>query len=73
MVCLLRHWADFETGETKPHSHNESVAADLSRLKYYRNIIVHSAGGVISDDNFNKYFAAIREVCFVHSEKCTFW
>lgn len=65
MVWLLRHIGRLNIGDSKPTPGDKSLAADLSRLKYYRNVIVHLPDGIISDEDFEKYFYEICEVGFV--------
>ncbi|VDI29941.1 Hypothetical predicted protein, partial [Mytilus galloprovincialis] len=61
MICLLRHIANFPIADSLPSVYDKSVAADLSRLKYYRNLIVHVPNGTISDEDFKVYFDNVRE------------
>ncbi|CAG2216435.1 unnamed protein product [Mytilus edulis] len=42
MVCLLRHFTDLDIHDTLPMESIHTEAADICRIKFYRNSIVHS-------------------------------
>ncbi|XP_071148684.1 ankyrin-1-like [Mytilus edulis] len=60
MICLLRNLASIQVGETLPHPSVISKAADLSRLKYYRNKFAHHDGCTLTDENFEIYW---NDIC----------
>ncbi|CAG2207984.1 unnamed protein product [Mytilus edulis] len=41
MICLLKNLANITVGDILPFNGDKSVGADLTRLKYYRNKIMH--------------------------------
>lgn len=69
MVLLLRNLADVCVGDCLPFSTNVNLAADLSRIKYYRNTIAH-LDKVITDIEFNVMWEDIYMVglVLIHNE-----
>ncbi|XP_071174347.1 uncharacterized protein [Mytilus edulis] len=52
MICLLRHLQKMKFEDSLSLATNTSEAADLSRIKYYRNWIAHNTNGQISKHDF---------------------
>jgi hypothetical protein len=56
MICLLRNIANITKPrngfDRLPHEYDKSPGADLARIKYYRNYIVHLDWSEIENDNF---------------------
>ncbi|CAG2237663.1 unnamed protein product [Mytilus edulis] len=61
MICLLRNLASIQIDDKLPHSSDTSEAADLSRLKYYRNEVAHHDGCKLTDKKFEIYWSDICE------------
>ncbi|XP_063405881.1 ankyrin repeat domain-containing protein 17-like [Mytilus trossulus] len=61
MACLLRHFTDLDIQESLPVKINHSVAADISRIKFYRNSIVHSDSGKVDEDKFLEIWNCVTE------------
>ncbi|VDI79534.1 Hypothetical predicted protein [Mytilus galloprovincialis] len=61
MTCLLRHLANIKIEDCLPLSSDKSVAADLSRIKTYRNKVEHCEKGILSHQEFNKYWNDISQ------------
>ncbi|VDI15846.1 Hypothetical predicted protein [Mytilus galloprovincialis] len=59
MICLLRNLASIPVGDILPHASDTSEAADLSRIKYYRNRFAHNDGYSLSDADFELYWSDI--------------
>ncbi|CAC5393358.1 unnamed protein product [Mytilus coruscus] len=55
MITLIRNFTEMEIVDVLPKSSNNSKGADLSRLKFYRNLIVHNDGS-FSKDDFTSYW-----------------
>lgn len=62
MICLLRHLAEIQIGDKLPFPQDKSADADLTRLKYYRNKVMHSDDGTILDNSFNNWWDEISQV-----------
>ncbi|XP_063405751.1 uncharacterized protein LOC134689715 [Mytilus trossulus] len=54
MVCLLRHFTDLDIQDRLPLETIYTTAADISRIKFYRNYIVHSDSGEVSEHTFSE-------------------
>lgn len=64
MILLLRNLADIRVGDILPSQTDTSLAADLSRFKYYRNKIAHiPVDKVITDIEFDVIWEDIYMVC----------
>ncbi|CAC5389373.1 ANK [Mytilus coruscus] len=61
MICLLRHLAEIQVGDKLPFPHDKSADADLTRLKYYRNKVMHSDDGTLLDHSFNSWWDDISQ------------
>ncbi|XP_063426878.1 uncharacterized protein LOC134710450 [Mytilus trossulus] len=61
MVCLIRNLTQITVGEKLPLQTDTSDGADLSRVKYYRNKLVHSEKVAVSDKPFQEYWTDISE------------
>ncbi|VDI69069.1 Hypothetical predicted protein [Mytilus galloprovincialis] len=61
MICLLKHLTDIEVSDILPFPGNQSKGADLSRLRYYRNQIMHSDDGTLSCLIFNEWWTEISQ------------
>lgn len=64
MICLLRNLAEVDISDILPNAKDTSEAASLSRLKYYRNQVVHSQTFSLSDKEFKQYWDDITNVSF---------
>lgn len=62
MICLLRHLQKMKFEDSLPLATNTSEAADLSRIKYYRNWIAHNTNGHISKHDFPAIWKNASEV-----------
>ncbi|XP_062582489.1 E3 ubiquitin-protein ligase DZIP3-like [Saccostrea cucullata] len=64
LILLLRYMTSVPapvTGFDKlPSQSDNSVGADLARMKYYRNIVAHSKNAKLSEMEFNDYWADIE-------------
>jgi hypothetical protein len=47
-----------------PSATDTSLRADLSRFKYYRNIIVHCNDALVDDTDFESYWNDVTPVIF---------
>lgn len=68
MTLLLRH-CHIKKGPTNgydvlPPEHDKTEAADLVRIKYYRNLISHSQDGKINDAIFKEVWTNLCSVSF---------
>lgn len=61
MITLIRNFTEIEIVDVLPKSSNKSKGADLSRLKFYRNSIVHNDGS-FSKEDFTSYWNDICKV-----------
>ncbi|CAG2234019.1 unnamed protein product [Mytilus edulis] len=61
MVCLLRHFTDLDIHDGLPLAHIHTPEADVSRIKYYRNYIVHSECGKVTDTKFFEIWNCLVE------------
>ncbi|CAC5394571.1 unnamed protein product [Mytilus coruscus] len=61
MICLIRHLTTIQISDRLPHSNDTNEGADLSRIKFYRNEIVHSDDGILSDTDFQSYWKDISQ------------
>ncbi|CAG2256755.1 unnamed protein product [Mytilus edulis] len=59
MVFLLRNLTDLPIQDGLPLETIQTVAADISRIKFYRNSIVHSDSGKINENMFSEIWEAI--------------
>lgn len=62
MICLIKNLAAIPVGDILPFKGNKCDGADLTRLKYYRNKIMHSDCGTLSVLDFNDWWDEISEV-----------
>lgn len=62
MICLMKHLTDIEVCDILPFHGDQSKGADLSRLRYYRNNIMHSDDGTLSYSTFNEWWQEITMV-----------
>lgn len=62
MVCIIRNLTQITILDQLPQPSDMSEGAAVSRIKYYRNTIVHSVSGAMSDTDFNTTFAEISKV-----------
>ncbi|VDI79532.1 Hypothetical predicted protein [Mytilus galloprovincialis] len=61
MACLLRNLANIDIQDCLPTCSDKSLAADLSRIKTYRNKVVHCDKGILSQQEFNQYWGDISQ------------
>ncbi|CAG2243095.1 ANK [Mytilus edulis] len=57
----LRNLAEIQIGDKLPFPQDKSADADLTRLKYYRNKVMHSDDGTILDNSFNNWWDEISQ------------
>ncbi|CAG2241739.1 unnamed protein product [Mytilus edulis] len=70
MICLLRNLAEVDISDILPNAKDTSEAASLSRLKYYRNQVVHSQTFSLSDKEFKQYWDDITNaICILRGER----
>lgn len=69
MVWLLRHFTDLDIQDGLPLEHMQLPEADISRIKYYRNYIVHSDCGKVTDTKFVEIRNCLVEVYFTVKTK----
>jgi hypothetical protein len=64
MICLLRNLIPHITiMDRLPSATDTSLGADLSRIKYYRNIIVHQCDdALVNDTDFESYWKDVTPV-----------
>lgn len=62
MLCLLRNFTDIEVHDQTPQPYDTSIAADLGRIKYYRNKCSHTNDSKLSSEHFNLIWNDITEV-----------
>ena len=63
MICLLRNLIrHIAIKDRLPSATDTSLRADLSRIKYYRNIIVHCDSALIDDTDFESYWKDVTPV-----------
>lgn len=62
MICLIRNLTEITVGDVLPVASDTSEGADLYRLKYYRNMIVHRWDGTLSDKKFEECWSDISQV-----------
>ena len=63
MICLLRNLIPIDIMDNRlPSATDISVRADLSRFKYYRNMIVHCDSALIDDTDFESYWNDVTPV-----------
>ena len=66
MICLLRNLIRHITiMDSLPSATDTSLKADLSRIKYYRNFIVHCDSALVADTDFESYWKDVTPV--IHS------
>ncbi|VDI47760.1 blast:Ankyrin-1 [Mytilus galloprovincialis] len=61
MVCLLRHFTDLTIQDSLPMETIHTEAADISRIKFYRNSIVHSDSGKVNENKFSEIWKCVAE------------
>ncbi|XP_071135690.1 ankyrin-1-like [Mytilus edulis] len=61
MICLIRNLTTISIGDALPVASDTSQGADLSRLKHYRNKIVHCGVGILSDKEFEECWTEISQ------------
>jgi hypothetical protein len=63
MICLLRNLISIHIIDNRlPVAADESLSADLSRIKYYRNLIVHCDKALVDDTHFESYWNDVTPV-----------
>ncbi|CAG2245339.1 unnamed protein product [Mytilus edulis] len=61
MIILLKNLADIPIGDELPVHGNTSKAADITRIKFYRNFIAHNTDAAICEVDFKSYWADIEQ------------
>ncbi|CAG2244987.1 unnamed protein product [Mytilus edulis] len=69
MVCLLRNLIKMTIQDQLPQPSDLSEGAAVSRIKFYRNKIVHSDSGMMSDAEFSTTFAEVSKILVVRDAK----
>ena len=64
MICLLRNLIPIYIMDRLPSATDTSLAADLSRIKYYRNIIVLCNSALVADTDFESYWNDVTPVIY---------
>ena len=63
MICLLRNLMPIDIMDNRlPSATDTSLRADLSRIKFYRNIIVHCNSALVDDTDFESYWNDVTPV-----------
>jgi hypothetical protein len=63
MICLLRNLIPIDIMDNRlPSATDTSLRADLSRIKYYRNLIVHYNDALVDDTDFESYWNDVTPV-----------
>ncbi|CAG2187779.1 ANK [Mytilus edulis] len=62
MICLIKNLTIIPVGDILPLKGDKSDGAHLTRLKLYRNKIMHSDCGTLSDIDFNEWWDEISHV-----------
>lgn len=65
MICLIKNLTQIPVGDKLPVETDTSKGADLSRVKYYRNMLYHSKNETLSDELFQKYWTELSEVFYL--------
>jgi hypothetical protein len=66
MICLLRNLIPIDIMDRLPSATDTSLRADLSRIKYYRNMIVQSNSALVDDTDFESYWNDVTPVIHKH-------
>lgn len=62
MICLIKNITTIPVGDILPFCGDKSEGADLTRLKYYRNKIMHTDNGILLDTTFKSWWDEISQV-----------
>lgn len=63
MIFLLRNLIPIDIMDnTQPSATDITLRADLSRIKFYRNFIVHCESALVDDTDFESYWKDIKPV-----------
>jgi len=65
MVCLIRNLSTINIQDHLPSKFDISPGADISRIKYFRNVIAHSDDGKMTSKEFDETWEDISEVCLL--------
>jgi hypothetical protein len=65
MICLLRNLIPIDIMDRLPSATDTNLRDDLSRIKFYRNIIVHCDSALVADTDFESYWKDVTPV--IHS------
>ncbi|CAG2237659.1 unnamed protein product [Mytilus edulis] len=60
MICLIRHLTPIQIVDILPLKADVSEGADLSRLKYYRNMFAHQDAWTLTNNDFETYW---NDIC----------
>ncbi|VDI43424.1 Hypothetical predicted protein [Mytilus galloprovincialis] len=61
MVCLLKHFTELDIQDRLPLETIHTTAADIARIKFYRNYIVHSDSGQVTENTFSEIWNCVVE------------
>ncbi|CAC5357222.1 unnamed protein product [Mytilus coruscus] len=61
MIFLLRNFTDLSFSDKLPSDHLIDPGSDISRLGHYRNVIVHSKDGCVSEDEFHTIWHCVSQ------------
>jgi hypothetical protein len=63
MICLLRNLVPIDIMDNRlPSATDTSLGADLSRIKFYRNIILYHESALVDDTDFESYWKDVTSV-----------
>ena len=72
MICLLRNLMPIDIIDNRlPSATDTSLRADLSRIKYYRNFIVHCNSALVDDTDFESYWNNVTPVIHNNFYTCS--
>ena len=63
MTCLLRHFTDVSIYDGLPGETFTDTGEHISRIKYYRNMVVHSKDGKLDNQTFEQIWDCVSKVC----------
>jgi hypothetical protein len=62
MIFLLRNLIPIDMDNRLPSATDTSLRADLSRIRCYRNLIVHCDSALVDDTDFESYWNDVTPV-----------
>lgn len=67
MACLIRNLSTISIQDHLPSKSDISPGADISRIKYFRNVNAHSDDGKMTTKEFEEVWDDISEVCLLQN------